>query len=147
MEQNIFIGREEELSELNALLKKKTASLVAVKGRRRVGKSSLVEHFSSDKRFYKFTGLAPIEGVTAQDQRNEFARLLHLQTGLPRMKTDEWGDLLTLLAREVKTGRIIILFDEISWIAMDEPTFLPKLKNAWDDNFKQNPKLMLVIYR
>ena len=145
MAQNIFTGREEELSQLNALLKKKTASLVAVKGRRRAGKSRLIEQFAQGKQFYKFTGLAPIDGITAQDQRDEFARRLQLQTGLPRVSTDDWGNLLALLAREVKTGRIIILLDEISWMAMDDPTFLPKLKNAWDDDFKQNGELILVL--
>ena len=145
MDKTTFTGREEELAELGALLKKKTASLVAVKGRRRVGKSRLIEKFANGKQFYKFTGLAPIGGVTAQDQRNEFARQLHLQTGLPRINTEDWGDLLTLLAREVKTGRIIILLDEISWMAMDDPTFLPKLKNTWDDDLKKNAKLILVL--
>ncbi len=145
MIQSAFTGREEELLQLNALLKKKSASLVAVKGRRRVGKSRLIEQFAAGKKFYKFTGLAPIDGVTAQDQRNEFARKLQLQTGLPKVTTDDWGDLFTLLAREVKSERVIILFDEISWMAMDDPTFLPKLKNAWDDDFKKNSKLILFL--
>ncbi len=35
--KNIFIGREEELGELKAFLKKKTASLIVIKGRRRIG--------------------------------------------------------------------------------------------------------------
>ena len=38
--QRLFVGREEELSKLQILRDKKTASLVAVKGRRRIGKSA-----------------------------------------------------------------------------------------------------------
>jgi hypothetical protein len=30
-------------------------------------------------------------------------------------------------------------------MAMDDPTFLPKLKDAWDEHFNQNPRLMLVL--
>ena len=37
-----FIGRKEELKQLNMLFKKNTASLVVVKGRRRIGKSRLI---------------------------------------------------------------------------------------------------------
>lgn len=140
-----FSGRKEELAQLNALLKKNTASLVAVKGRRRVGKSRLIEKFAGEHKFYKFTGLAPVDGVTAQDQRNEFARQLHMQAGLPKISTTDWADLLTLLSHEVRKSRCIILFDEISWMAMDDPTFLPKLKNTWDDDFKQNSKLILIL--
>lgn len=145
MAQSVFIGRGEELAALNALLEKKTASLVAIKGRRRVGKSSLVEHFSDKKRFYRFSGLAPTDNLKAQDQRDEFARLLQQQTGLPKLAMDDWGDLFALLARETSEGQVIILMDEISWMAHGDPTFLPKLKNAWDHDFKNNNQLMLIL--
>lgn len=140
-----FIGRREELEGLKAFLKKKTASLIVVKGRRRVGKSRLIEQFSKGHRCYKFTGLAPVDGITAQDQRNEFARKLREQFGLPEIKTDDWGQLFTLLAREVKTGRVILFIDEISWMASDDATFLGKLKNVWEDHLNKNPKLILIL--
>ena len=41
-----FIGRSIELAQLNDLLQKKTSSLVVVKGRRRIGKSRLIEEFA-----------------------------------------------------------------------------------------------------
>lgn len=40
---------------------------------------------------------------------------------------------------------MIILFDEISWMGSKDPTFLGKLKNAWDIKFKQNPDLILIL--
>jgi len=142
---NIFIGREEELEELRAFLKKKTASLIVVKGRRRIGKSRLVVEFSRNQRFHRFTGLAPVVGVTAQDQRNDFARKLREHFGMPEIKTDDWGQLFTLFAREVKTGKVIILLDEISWMASDDNTFLSKLKNLWEEHLCKNPKLILIL--
>ncbi len=140
-----FIGREEELSTLNALLKKKTASLVVMTGRRRIGKSRLIDQFSKNHKHYKFTGLAPTEGITSQYQRNEFARTLSEQSSLPEIQTDDWSKLFALLARETSKGRVIIILDEISWMAHDDPSFLPKLKNAWDEAFKKNPELILIL--
>jgi len=140
-----FVGRQNEIDQLNALLGKKQASLVVVKGRRRVGKSRLVQEFAQQKRFYKFVGLAPHPGIDAQDQRDAFAKKLAQYTGLPVVKTDDWSDLFTLLAREVRSGRVIVSLDEISWMAMGDDTFLPKLKNAWDDEFLNNSKLILII--
>lgn len=142
---NTFIGRAEELGELKTLLKKKTASLVVVKGRRRIGKSRLIIEFARNHRFYKFTGLAPTKGVTAQDQRNDFARRLREEFGIPEIKTEDWGQLFTLFAREVKTGKVIILLDEISWMASDDDTFLSKLKNLWEEHLYKNPKLILIL--
>ena len=37
-----FVGRQYELEKLNLLTRKKTASLVVLKGRRRIGKSRLL---------------------------------------------------------------------------------------------------------
>lgn len=108
LNQDKFIGRDSEMSELQAFLKKKTASLIVVKGRRRVGKSRLIEEFSGGHTFYQFAGLAPVDGVIAQDQRNEFSRKLSEQTGIPEIQTDDWSKLFALLAREVTSGRVIV---------------------------------------
>ncbi len=140
-----FIGREAELQSLTDLYKKKTASLILIKGRRRIGKTRLIEEFAKNEPFLRFIGLAPTKGVTVQSQRDEFARLLSQQTGLPEIKSDDWSNLFALLAEKVKKGRFVILLDEISWMAHDDPTFLSKLKNAWELTYQKNPKLILVL--
>jgi len=145
MDSEIFVGRLEELKELNVLLKKKSASLIVIKGRRRIGKSRLIDEFTAGKRVYKFVGLTPDDDITAQIQRDTFAAQLSELTGLPKLTVDDWATLFTLLAREVHTGRVIVVFDEISWMGSEDPTFLPKLKIAWDEQFKRNPKLMMII--
>lgn len=145
MHDEKFIGREYELSRLKGLLDKKTASLVVIRGRRRIGKSRLAAEFARPYLFYSFAGLAPEPEVTAQDQRNEFAIQLSQQTGLPEVKLDDWSKLFALLANQVKTGRVIVLFDEITWMAQGDATFLSKLKNAWDLHFSKNSKLILIL--
>lgn len=120
------------MQHLNDLLIKKTASLVVIKGRRRIGKSRLVEEFAPGKLFYRFSGLAPIGGITAEHQRKGFAYLLNQQTGLPEIQMTDWSKLFSLLYERAKVGRVIIFFDEITWMAQGDPNFLPKLKNAWD---------------
>ncbi len=144
MDQFSFVGREDKLTALNNLLEKRTASLVVIKGRRRVGKSRLVEEFARGKTFYTFTGLVPTNKTTAQDQRDEFAAQLN-QQGFPKISMDDWSNLFWFLADKVKKGRVIIIFDEISWMGAKDSTFLGKLKNAWDMRFKKNPKLILIL--
>src|SRR3990167_5105259 len=129
-----FIGRASELKALEGLTTKKTASLVVVRGRRRIGKSRLIEEFSRNKKILSFMGLAPTAKTTAQDQRDEFSQQLSRQTGLPAIKTDDWSHLLLLLANQVKTGRVIVFLDEISWMAHDDVNFLGKLKTVWDQH-------------
>lgn len=140
-----FIGRGEELALLEGLFKKNVANLVIIQGRRRIGKSRLVDEFARKKRYYAFAGLPPSPETTAQMQRDEFARKLGVYFGLPGLKASDWADLFTLLAKQTTQGSIVILFDEISWMGSKDPTFLGKLKNAWDTEFKKNPGVMLVL--
>lgn len=145
MLKTTFIGRKKELKDLNLLLSKKSASLAVMRGRRRIGKSRLIEEFAKDKKFIRFSGIPPTENVTAQSQRNVFAHQLGQQLGIPGLSASDWADLFTLLANQTKEGRVILLLDEISWMGSKDPTFLGKLKNAWDIEFKRNPELILVL--
>lgn len=49
------------------------------------------------------------------------------------------------MATHTAKGKVVILFDEISWMGSTDATFLSKLKNAWDLQFSKNPQLMLVL--
>jgi len=142
---NIFVGRKSELAELTQLQQRNVASMVIIQGRRRIGKSRLVEEFAKDQRFFEITGLAPSDHITAQMQRDEFARQLCEQLNYPKFTMQNWGDLFTFLSKYTSKGKVVILLDEISWMGSLDPSFLPKLKNSWDKQFNKNPKLILTL--
>lgn len=141
-----FIGREVELGELGALLNLKQASLCVIKGRRRIGKSRLLSEFAKYfENAYIFSGLAPEKNITAQDQRDEFVRQLKTEVNLRGIKADDWGDLFWHLSQHIQKGSVLIILDEITWMGDKDPTFLAKLKNAWDLYFSKNSQLVLAI--
>lgn len=144
-----FYGRTRELQMLLDLLSKKTASLVVIKGRRRIGKSRLTKEFSlriPKAKTYTFVGLPPEKKVTQAMQRAHFALQMKQQFQIPGIdKIDEWSDLLWHLAQQTKHGRVVIIFDEINWMGSKDPAFLGKLKTAWDELFKNNPQLILIL--
>lgn len=140
-----FVGRKNELKSLEGLLDKKTASLVVIKGRRRIGKSRLVEEFAKNKKALYFSGIPPTAETTAQSQRDEFSRQLSEQLNVPKLKAEDWADLFGFLASQTKRRKIIIFFDEISWMGSKDSAFLGKLKLVWDMHFKNNPKLILIL--
>jgi AAA+ ATPase superfamily predicted ATPase len=141
-----FIGRQEELLTLKNLLKKNSASMVVIKGRRRIGKSRLLEEFShSVQRSFVFSGLPPTEFTTAQSQRDEFAGQLARQTNLTNFNKEDWSELFWQLSKFIEDGSALIILDEISWMGAEDPDFLGKLKNAWDLYFKKNDNLILAI--
>jgi len=141
---SLFIGRKQELGLLELLYKRKMPSLVVVKGRRRIGKSRLIREFAkttTHKTFWSFAGLAPEDGISAQGQRDNFARQLALMLKIPPMTFQDWSDAFEHLSLHIKPGDIILL-DEISWIGSKDPAFIPKLKAWWD---KQTMHVLLVF--
>ncbi len=144
-QKDYFFGRKRELQILQELTEKRTASLVVIKGRRRIGKSRLIQEFCKEYKTFRFVGLPPEEKVSAQDQREEFSRQLHEQIGIRGLKSEDWGDLFWHLSQHTQNGRIILVLDEINWMGSHDATFLGKLKTAWDEKFKLNPQLILIL--
>lgn len=143
--ERIFIGRERELSILNEFLSARTASFLVIKGRRRIGKSRLIEEFSTQLHTLYFFGLAPEDKITAEDQRRHFTNQLEKQIGLAGLQADDWDHLLGHLAKHTDSGQVLIVLDEINWMGSKDPTFLPKLKTAWDAAFSKNPQLIMIL--
>jgi hypothetical protein len=49
------------------------------------------------------------------------------------------------LKERTQTGRVIVLLDEITWMASGDDTFLAKLQSAWETEFRQNPEMILIL--
>jgi AAA+ ATPase superfamily predicted ATPase len=154
----MFFGREYELRRLKELLDKPTASLVTCRGRRRIGKSTLFEHFAALNgcRFIKLEGIAPRSGeedaagkkkeITDEDQRAAFGRQLADQTRLPEVTPSSWTQAFAFLDSVITDDAwTVVLLDEISWMGEKSPDFPGDLKVAWDNKFKRHDKLILVL--
>lgn len=140
-----FVGRNRELQRLEDLSKSGSSRLVVIKGRRRIGKSRLAEEFGKKKIFLPFSGLAPVRRVTAQDQRDSFARELSKLFGLPPFTFTDWTDGFAHLSRHLSEQPTVILFDEISWMGSKDPTFVSKLKVWWDLVLQNYPSVIMIL--
>lgn len=144
----MFIGREDDLQGLMDLWKKSTASLVTCRGRRRIGKSTLIEEFAarSKCRFIELVGEAPRPDMTNADQLEAFGKQLSAQCGANRHKPPrDWFEAFQSLDRELDSTPTVVFLDEISWMGQYDPGFAGELKTAWDMKFKKHPRLILVL--
>ncbi|MBS0358204.1 MAG: AAA family ATPase [Proteobacteria bacterium] len=142
---NPFVGRKFELERLHDVNQRNQGCLTVITGRRRIGKSRLIEEFAKNKTFLSFSGLAPIKGVTAQDQRDAFARQFAEHFKLPPFFFKDWSDGFAHLSNYLTSETTVILFDEISWMGTKDPTFLPKLKVFWDLVLQKKSNVMLIL--
>lgn len=144
----MFFGRNKELESLMGLWDKAVASLVTCRGRRRIGKSTLIEEFArrSKAHFMKLEGRAPGKGVSSVTQLDAFAADLSSITGKNTGPFTSWSSAFAALDASISAkGRTVILLDEISWMSAGDNSFPGELKVAWDNRFKRHEKLILVL--
>lgn len=144
-EKFMFFGREFELDQLENFLNKPIAGLAVCCGRRRIGKSTLIERAAKKYPFYEFYGLSPREGISNQDQLDHFSRTLSKYFSIPSVNFIDWQEALDLLAALTKQGKFVIFLDEISWMGGKDLDFPGKLKGIWDTQLKKNPDLKLIL--
>lgn len=141
----MFFGRESELEQLESFLIRPTAAIAVCCGRRRIGKSTLIEHAAKGYPFYEFYGLSPRDGISNQNQLDHFARLLSKYFSVPLTPFSDWQEAFDMLAGLTKQGRYVIFFDEISWMGGKDRDFPGKLKGVWDTQFKKNSQFKLIL--
>jgi uncharacterized protein len=143
----LYVGREPEHEQLRQLLRKRSSSLVICKGRRRIGKSTLIAKFGEEvTQFLYFEGLPPREGLTRREQLAAFAERLAAQTSLPKVVLESWPQAFQLLSSAIPTkGWTVLLLDEISWMSIGDRDFAGHLKGAWDNYLSRHPRLIVVV--
>lgn len=144
----MFFGRQDQLNELTLLWSKSVSSLVTCRGRRRIGKSTLIRQFAelSNARFIKIEGLKPRKEYGNEDELRTFASQLAAQTGCERTPPEDWLNAFIRLGRELRPGeKTVVLLDEISWLGYYDPTFADTIKIAWDNYWKVHDRLVVVL--
>ncbi|MCK5153070.1 MAG: AAA family ATPase, partial [Spirochaetales bacterium] len=144
---NMFIGRQEEILDFERLYKERKSNLVVVYGRRRIGKSSLIDKFCGSKRSMKFEGM---EGEHTAEQMSQFQRDLKNQVNdkfLKQMNFSKWEDIFDYITEVIKKSdkKLVLFFDEFQWMAGNRTSLVSQLKYAWDNLFIQHNRVHLVL--
>ena len=91
----LFLGRKTECGVLEQMYRRNDFQMLILYGRRRVGKTTLLNHFSEEKDALFFTG------IESKDEENlqEFGRevFLHFHEETPGVTFRSWGDFLSFL--------------------------------------------------
>ncbi len=155
MPKSEFFGRERELAALGAELRSASASgagrLIAVRGRRQVGKSRLVEHFA-ERSGIAYGVVAGMKGAPVEVQMRRAAETLRSSTRpLPAVEagmalpSGNWYDLLSRMQFVLDDDPAILVIDEFPWANDASPGLDGLLQSMWDLTFVRRPVLVLLI--
>ena len=143
-----FIGRKEYLEDLESLWRKRSSSVVACRGRRRIGKSTLFREFArrTADSYVEIEGLPPDKNMTNQMQLDNFISALASQTGCSMDAVPDWLHAFQRLEQQIDDAkRTVVLLDEISWMGGYDPVFPGVLRTAWETFLHRHDRLVLVI--
>jgi len=144
---NFFIGRQEEKEILQETLVSREAEMVAVIGRRRVGKTYLIESVYQDNIIFQVTGL---QNTPKSAQLENFMLQLNkiVQSKLPLATPTSWLRAFALLTDvlEEKMGaeKKVVFLDELPWLATHKSGFLTGLSYFWN-SWAKNKNVVLVV--
>ncbi|MCB0579136.1 MAG: AAA family ATPase [Phaeodactylibacter sp.] len=146
---SLFTGREKERAILKELLNSGESEFVAVYGRRRVGKTFLVETVYQDQIVFEITGL---NKASKEMQLENFANLLNARLrGVARMLNPpkSWLQAFFKLQEYLETlkrqGKLVIFIDELPWLATGKSGFLQALENFWNSWASKRNDVILVV--
>ena len=144
----MFIGRKQELRDLPAFWGRDQGVLITCRGRRRIGKSTLIAEFASQsaQTFFSIVGLAPRKGMTDARQRRHFCEKLAELGERKYRAAATWSKAFRQLDALLKDrGRTVVLLDEISWMGGYDPDFAGYFKEAWDEYLHKHANLIFVL--
>ena len=155
----MLIGRENEIKKLNELYDSGEAELVAIYGRRRVGKTYLVDETFEGRFSFRHAGLSPIDTRYSssakrksrmKDQLAHFFRSLTL-AGIEKGKAPEtWLDAFYMLEdlltqKDDGKDRLLLFFDEIQWLDTPRSGFLTAFEAFWNGWACHRHNLMVIV--
>ena len=147
-----IIGRKQEIEELNRYCNSGKAEFVAVYGRRRVGKTFLVNEVLGDYTTFRHAGLSPYDRkrkVSLKDQLQNFYFSL-IRYGLeginqPKSWMEAFFLLEQLLERKDNGSRQVVFIDELPWMDTPRSGFLTALEAFWNGWGNAQHNLCLVV--
>lgn len=135
MQSSVLIGREKEVAVLQSLLTTGESELVSVIGRRRVGKTFLVQSVYEGRIAFEITGM---QNASVKEQLENFtaALSLHARPALPLQRPASWMEAFQLLILHLENTaapqKRVIFFDEMPWLASHRSGFLNAFGFFWN---------------
>lgn len=139
--QEIFIGREKELAELNDLYAQNKFQLFVLYGRRRVGKTTLLNEFCKNKPSIFYSA----EQSNSKLNLEKFSKLVfdfYREDTLEPFSS--WENALTYINERQKDNRLILVIDEFPYLVKKNRALLSELQHLIDHKLK-NSNLFIVL--
>jgi len=140
----LFVNREEELQFLEEHYSKKSAELIVIYGRRRIGKTELSLRFSRDKPHIYFLADRRPEHELMQDLKLRMSSYLKDES-FAKLNIKDWIELFQEFWKWSKNGRTIIILDEFPMLIEGNRAVPSIFQKIWDLNLKDKNVMLILL--
>lgn len=138
----MFVGREKELKALEKLYRSDKFEFAVIYGRRRVGKTALINEFVKGKETICFTG---VETNAKQNLENFSKCIFEYKTGVFADNSfASFQSALEYVFKEAENKRLILVMDEYPYVARASKSLASTLQ-LLIDQYKDHCKLFLIL--
>lgn len=138
----MFIGRQEELKDLQEGYNSGKFQCAVIYGRRRIGKTYLISHFTENKPTIFFTAQEANDKINLSMFSEKV--LSFFSMGNSGIEFKDWNSVFSFLAEKAKEQQFILAFDEFPYACNANKAIPSILQNAIDHQFKDT-KLFLIL--
>ena len=139
----MFVGRERELKKLNEMYDGDKFECAIIYGRRRVGKTSLIQEFIKDKKAIYFLSLETSERINLENFSKSILSVT-MENHNTSLQFNSFIDALETIGNIAKDERIVLVIDEYPYLAHSVKGMSSILQSQIDMFFK-NSKLFLIL--
>jgi uncharacterized protein len=139
----MFIGRSREVAFLEELHDSGRAELFVLYGRRRVGKTELLQQFCQARRAVYFLAAQVRDRDNLRAFRNAVAESLGDDLARDIVFPD-WVSALSFLAERAQGKRLVVVLDEFPYLCESNPSLPSQIQKFWDTRGK-NSSLLVVL--
>ena len=139
--REIFIGREKELADLNELYSQDRFQLFVLYGRRRVGKTTLLNEFCRNKDTIFYSA----EQSNNKLNLEKFSSLVFDFYGENNLEPfSSWTNALSYIDERQKDTRLVLVIDEFPYLAKKNRTLLSELQHIIDHKLAKGNLFMIL---
>lgn len=139
----MFVGRHQELEQLNQAYQENDFQFTVIYGRRRIGKTSLINEFLKDKKAIYYVALEE----NAEDNLKRFSDAISIFKNTDQGGKEKFADFeecFKEITRLAQKQRVILVIDEFPYLAKAYPTISSMLQSYIDHEFKET-NLFLIL--
>jgi len=138
----MFVGRKHEIESLNKSYNKDSFQFPVIYGRRRVGKTTLINEFCRNKKTVYFVA---VESTTKENLEILSTQILSaLAPDAPKNTFPSFREAIDYIFERAKTERIIFAIDEYPYLARSDKSASSVLQAAID-KYQADSKLFLIL--